>query len=86
MRDGVYPVQFCGAPAFKVVWRGKALPMLWGSEAEAKRHLWLLNHPGTIDEIMASTILDAGVTVEELWDLRRARDIRARYKREMVHG
>lgn len=92
MKDGVYSVQFCGAPSFQVVWRGKELAMLWRDKAEAERHLWLLQHPGAFDDIMRvepganRAPYNVPFTLADVWDTPRSRGIRARYEKGQAHG
>lgn len=88
MKDGVYSEQFCGAPAFKVVWQGKELDMVWGKETDADRHLWLLQHPGAVDVILNMDAVrnDSAVRVADVWNTPRCRQVRAQIERGKTHG
>lgn len=88
MKDGVYPGQFAGAPLFRIVWQGKELAIYWGTKTDAERHLWLLRHPGALDEIMRMEprLGQTTVLLAEVWNTRGCRDIRARYEKGKANG
>jgi hypothetical protein len=72
MMDGVYPIEFQGAPAYMIVWRGEPLQMYWGSEREACQHLWMLNHPDAAAEIVRAVSTESDIRFADRFEHLRS--------------
>jgi len=81
MKDGVYPLTFCGGPAFKVVHRGQESQMYFKTRKEAKQMLWMLQNPEVAEDIVKSPLCDSVTPFSE-----RFEHLRKDYKTGAHHG